>query len=159
MPSERILVRIDTAPLRSAELERFVATPASGGVVVFAGVVRDHHDGRAVRRIEYAAVAPLAEARLAEVAAEALRDPEIQRVAAVHRVGVLEVGEASVIVAASAAHREDAFRAARFLIDRIKETLPVWKREHFADGTAEWAEGFTIPAADRSTGAVRAEVR
>jgi molybdopterin synthase catalytic subunit len=154
-----MLVRIDSAPLRSTELEGFVATPASGGIVVFAGVVRDHHDGRAVRRIEYAAAAPLAEAKLAEIAGEALRDSAIHRVAAVHRVGLLEVGEASVIVAASAAHRDDAFRVARFLIDRIKETLPVWKREHFVDGTAEWAEGFAIRFADRSTGAVRAEVR
>ncbi|MFN8177098.1 MAG: molybdenum cofactor biosynthesis protein MoaE [bacterium] len=159
MSSGRILARIDATPLRAAELEGFVAVPASGGIVVFTGVVRDHHHGRAVLRIEYAAVATLAQAKLAELAAEALRDPEIQRVAAVHRVGLLEVGEASVIVAASAAHRDDAFRAARFLIDRIKETLPVWKREHFADGTAEWAEGFSIPVADRGTGAPRAEVR
>lgn len=151
-----MLVRIGTAPLDVRELESFVVTPASGGVVVFSGVVRNHHEGRPVLRIEYTTAQPLAEAKLAEIATDTLRDSAIHRVAAVHRVGRLEVGEASVIVAASAAHRDEAFRAARCLIDRIKRTLPVWKREHFADGTAEWAAGFTIGDADRSRGAAGA---
>ena len=154
-----MLVRIDTAPLSPSELESFVTTPASGGVVSFSGVVRNHHEGRAVLRIEYEAVASLAAAKLMEIAAEVLEDPAIHRVAAMHRTGLLEVGEASVIVAASASHRDEAFRAARRLIDRIKQALPIWKREHFADGTSAWAEGFTVPDADRSPGALRAEVR
>jgi molybdopterin synthase catalytic subunit len=156
---ERALVHVGAEPLDARELERFVTTPSSGGIVLFSGVVRDHHEGRAVLRIEYDAAIALAERKLADLAAEALADPAVHRVAAVHRVGLLEVGEASVIVAASAAHREDAFRAARRLIDRIKESVPVWKREHFADGAMEWSPGFAVPEADRSPGAAGAERR
>jgi molybdopterin synthase catalytic subunit len=150
--SERFLVRVTADPLDEAELARFVGTPASGAVVTFAGVVRNHHEGRAVERIEYAAVEKLATAKLADLAREALEDADVDRVAAAHRTGLLEVGEASVIVGASAAHRAAAFRAARHLIDRIKEVLPVWKHEHFADGTRAWAAGFSVPEADRASG-------
>lgn len=150
MNVDRILVRVGAAPLDARELERFVATPASGGITVFVGAVRNRHEGREVVRIEYEAALPLAAASLESLARDALRDPGVHRAAAVHRVGVVEVGEASVIVAASAAHRDESFRAARFLIDRIKEVLPVWKREHFADGTAEWAPGFAVRPRDRA---------
>lgn len=146
----RALIRITRQPLREDELRGFVGTAASGAVVTFAGVVRDHHEGRAVVRIEYTAVIPLAEAKLEDLAQEALEDPGVHRVAAVHRLGTLEVGEASVLVAASSAHRDMAFRAARRLIDRVKEVLPVWKKEHFADGTADWAKGFAVPEGDRA---------
>ena len=147
---DRFLVRVGAEPLDAGELGAFVATPASGGLVTFSGVVRNHHEGRDVLRIEYEAAAPLAEVTLQTIAREALRDPGVHRVAAVHRTGNLAVGEASVIVAASAAHRDEAFRAARFLIDRIKELLPVWKREYFSDGSAAWAPGFTIRETDRA---------
>ncbi|MGQ0720992.1 MAG: molybdenum cofactor biosynthesis protein MoaE [Candidatus Eiseniibacteriota bacterium] len=149
--TERLLTRVTREPLEEDELRRFVRTPASGAVVSFAGVVRNHHEGREVTRIEYAAVIPLAEAKLRDLAQEALEDAGVHRVAAVHRLGTLQVGEASVLVAASAAHRDVAFRAARRLIDRIKEVLPVWKKEHFADGTAAWAKGFAVPEGDRAS--------
>jgi molybdopterin synthase catalytic subunit len=155
----RALVRIGTGVLDARELEIFVRTPASGGIAVFSGVVRDHDAGRRVERIEYVAAEELARAKLAAIAFEALEDPAIHKVAAVHRIGLLGVGDASVIVAASAAHREDAFRAVRRLIDRIKEVLPVWKREQFADGAVEWAAGSTISEADRVSGASPAEAR
>ena len=142
--------------LRESDLAAFVTTPVAGGVVVFSGVVRNHHEGKAVERIEYSAVEPLALAMLEKLAAEVLADPEVERVAASHRVGLLEVGEASVMVAASSAHRDLAFRAARRLIDRIKEVLPVWKYEHFADGTREWVAGFEIAEGDQ---VVPSEVR
>lgn len=153
-PDDRILARLGDEPIDEGELTRFVATPASGAVVSFSGVVRDHHAGRAVVSIEYSAARPLADVRLAALAAEVLAaESALHRVAAVHRLGHLAVGEASVVVAASAAHRDAAFRGARRLIDRIKETLPVWKREHFAEGDAAWAPGFTIAPADRGEGA------
>jgi molybdopterin synthase catalytic subunit len=117
--------------------------------VVFSGVVRNRHEGRAVLRIDYSAARELAEKQLAAVAQEVLEATGVHRVAAVHRLGLLEVGEASVIVAASAEHRAEAFEAARRLIDRIKEVLPVWKKEHFEDGTAEWAPGFSVREEDR----------
>lgn len=150
MEDRDFLVRIVETPLDETELLRFVTTPASGGIVVFSGVVRDHHAERDVIAIEYRAAQPLAEAKLAALCREIGEDGSVHRVAAVHRVGRLVVGEASVVVAASAAHREAAFRGARLLIDRIKEVLPVWKREQFADGTVEWAPGFTIAEADRT---------
>ncbi len=140
----RALVKITESQIDEAELARFVQKRSSGAVVTFSGVVRDHHEGREVISIEYTTVRPLADTKLHEICEEVLTDREVHRVAAGHRVGHLEVGETSVVVAASAAHREVAFRAARRLIDRIKEVLPIWKREHFADGTAEWAEGFAV---------------
>jgi molybdopterin synthase catalytic subunit len=146
------LARIIDAPIDEKELTRFVSTPASGGIVVFAGIVRNQHEGRAVTSLEYHAARPLADSKLAAICLEVLQDMSIHRVAAVHRTGHLAIGEASVVVAASAAHREDAFRGARRLIDRIKEALPVWKKEHFEDGGAEWAPGFTIGSADRTPG-------
>jgi len=146
----RSLVRLTTEPLDERELTSFVATPASGGIVLFSGVVRNGHEGREVTGIAYSAAEELARAQLARVTAEALEDPDVHRVAAFHRTGELGVGEASVMVAASAAHRDAAFRAARLLIDRIKEVVPVWKHEHFADGTSAWAPGFTVAPADHA---------
>ncbi|NNE43408.1 MAG: molybdenum cofactor biosynthesis protein MoaE [Gemmatimonadetes bacterium] len=138
--------------LEEAELVRFVTVPESGGVVCFSGVVRNHHEGQGVLRIEYSAARALAERKLRQVAEEVLEVTSAYRAAALHRLGTLEVGEASVLVAASAAHRDEAFRAARLLIDRLKETLPVWKREHFEDGTTGWVPGFTVADGDRAGG-------
>lgn len=158
MRDDRSWTEVTTGPLSEGAIASYVATPASGGVVVFSGIVRDHHEGRAVVAIEYTAVESLAAAKLRDIALEVLDDAAVHRVAAVHRIGHLEVGEASVMVAASAAHRADAFRAAQRLIDRIKEVVPVWKHEHFADGTKSWAPGFTPSVADRRPG-VGEEVR
>lgn len=151
--TDRIRTGLTEAPLREADLVAFVTTAGSGGVVVFSGVVRNRHQGRGVLRIDYSAAKTLAEAQLAGIAREVLEVAGVHRVAAFHRLGRLEVGEASVIVAASAEHRAEAFEAARRMIDRIKEVLPVWKKEHFDDGTAEWAAGFSVPDA----AAVRAD--
>lgn len=153
--SDRRWTAVTEAPLEEADLVAFVTTPASGGIVTFSGVVRNRHEGRGVLRIEYSGVKELAEVKLAEIAQEALEASGVHRVAALHRLGTLEVGEASVIVAASAAHRGEAFAAARLLIDRIKEVLPVWKKEHFDDGTAEWAPGFTVAEAGDPAAASR----
>ena len=147
---DRFLVRLGPEPLDAREAERFVAVPSAGGLVVFTGVVRNRHGGREVLGLDYEALEPLARTKLAELAREALRDPGVQRVAAFHRTGSLAVGEASVVVAASAVHREEAFRAARLLIDRIKEVLPVWKRERFADGSGAWVAGSAIRESDRA---------
>ncbi|HMB70442.1 MAG TPA: molybdenum cofactor biosynthesis protein MoaE [bacterium] len=150
--TDRIHTVVTAVPLREADLVAAVATPESGGVVVFSGLVRNRHQGRGVLRIDYSAASRLAEEQLRVLAQEVLEVTGAHRVAAAHRVGLLEVGEASVIVAASAEHRAEAFEAARRLIDRIKEVLPVWKKEHFDDGTAEWAPGFTVREADRGLG-------
>lgn len=139
----RYLVTED--PLDRDALRELVATDASGAVVLFEGVVRNHHEGRAVARLEYEAYAPMAERKMAAVGDEVLAeyaDREVHQVAAHHRIGMLEIGDVSLLVAVSAAHRGDAFQAALRAVDRIKETAPVWKREHGVDGSM-WQEGVS----------------
>jgi molybdopterin synthase catalytic subunit len=114
-----------------------VEDPRAGGVVSFTGVVRDHDGGRDVRELEYSAH-PDAEAALRAVAEAVARDLPVHGLAAVHRTGLLQVGDVAVVVAASAAHRGQAFEAARRLIDDLKASVPVWKRQVFADGEQEW---------------------
>ena len=129
---------LDPRALRDA-----VMTPASGACVVFEGVVRDHHEGHAVLRLQYEAYEEMATLQLATVARETLSafaDREVYDVAIHHRIGMLEVGETSLLVVASAAHRQDAFEAALRTVDRVKETVPVWKKEWGPDG-AQWQEG------------------
>ncbi len=148
--ADRMFCQLTHEPLQEAVLTSFVSTPASGGIVVFSGVVRDHDRGRTVTGIEYSAAPELAVHKLRQVCEEVLAAEDVERVAVVHRLGALEIGEASVMVAASAAHREAAFAAARRLIDRIKEVVPIWKRESFGDGTSDWVPGHAVAEDDRS---------
>ena len=139
--SPRFLVT--DAPLDREALRNLVATPESGAVVLFEGVVRNHHEGHAVLRLEYEAYASMAERQIAAVADEVLSEfaaREVHALAAHHRTGMLEVGDVSLLVAVAAAHRRDAFEAALRVVDRIKETVPVWKKEYGPDG-ATWQEG------------------
>ena len=149
MTDDRAHARITTDPLHEAELVAFVTVPEAGGIVTFSGNVRDHHEGRRVERIDYQVAGPLAESMLGKLVAETLERFDVHRSAAVHRTGVVEVGEASVIVCVSASHRDEAFRAARHLIDRIKQSLPVWKKERFTDGTEAWVPGTPVTEGDR----------
>jgi molybdopterin synthase catalytic subunit len=135
----RLTVRLTSEPLDPAAALAHVTHPECGGVVVFSGVVRDHQDGAAVRGLEYEAWEERAAEALHEVAEEVLTDfGGVRAVYAVHRLGALEVGEVSVVVAASAPHRQEAFAAAAALIDRVKERVPIWKREHLEDGSSRW---------------------
>lgn len=120
----------------------WVVRPDCGGVVAFTGTVRDHADGRTgVTGLEYEAYAGPAEARLSDLADEARRRwPGVGRIALLHRTGPLEVTEAAVVVAVSAPHRDEAFDAARWCIDTLKETVPIWKKERWADGE-DWGLG------------------
>jgi molybdopterin synthase catalytic subunit len=117
----------------------WATTPGSGAVVVFLGVVRDHADGRdGVTGLTYEAYEEEAVAKLAAVGAEARRQwPVVDRIALLHRIGDLELSEASVAVVVSSPHRAEAFEAARFCIDTLKETVPIWKREHW-EGGSDW---------------------
>lgn len=129
------LYRVTEEPLSEAAVTAAVADPEAGGVVVFSGVVRNETGGRRVKFLEYEAHAPMAEAKMREIGEMVrARWPGVKRVAMTHRVGRLEIGEASVMIAVSAAHRAEAFEACRFAIDRLKETIPVWKKEYFEDG-------------------------
>lgn len=133
-------IAVTAEPLPVDAATSWATTPRSGAVVVFLGVVRDHSDGRqGVRGLSYEAYEEAAAGRLAEVAAEARRRwPDIDRVALLHRLGDLELSDASVAVVVSSPHRADAFEAARCCIDTLKETVPIWKREHW-DGGSDWA--------------------
>lgn len=135
-----IYTQIRSAPLSVDELLAIVADPAAGGTAVFLGTVRDHTPeapGAVVTALEYEAH-PEAERRLREVAEKVAADHDVIALAATHRVGPLRVGEAAVVVTASAAHRATAFEACRALIDTLKREVPIWKREGFADGTHTW---------------------
>ena len=116
------------------------ATPADGAVCLFVGVVRNENRGRPVLRLEYEAYEEMALSVMEEIAAETRRRFPVTAVRLVHRLGGLELGEASVAVAVASPHRPEAFAACRFAIDTLKAKAPIWKKEHYADGSA-WLEG------------------
>lgn len=132
----RLLALRDT-PLDVAEVLAAVQDPAAGGVVSFTGLVRDHDGGRGVTELEYEAH-PGAQEAMAAVAERIAGELPVHALAAVHRTGLLAVGDVAVVVAASASHRDQAFEAARRLIDDLKATVPIWKRQVFNDGEQEW---------------------
>jgi molybdopterin synthase catalytic subunit len=139
-PSGDVWIAQSEEPLPAAEAVEWAAQPGCGAVVSFSGMVRDHSEGRpGVFLVEYEAYVEHVERVLGEVAEAARkRWPEIGRVALLHRFGALRVGEVSVLVAVSAPHRAEAFEASQFCIDTIKETVPIWKREHWSEG-ADWS--------------------
>ena len=125
------------AALDRDALAREVLDASNGALVVFEGIVRDHHHGRAVLRLEYEAYAAMAEREGRRIVEDCARRFEA-RVACEHRLGPLAIGEAAVVVAAASPHRDAAFAACRAVIDAIKRDVPIWKREFYADGTIEW---------------------
>lgn len=129
--------------LQSEPLTTWVWTPADGAVVLFAGIARDNSEGKATEHLHYDAYATMAEPVLAQIAAEAAERWLIGRVAVHHRIGHLEIGETAVLVAVAAPHRHAAFEAAEYIMDRIKQIAPIWKRESWKDGSAAWIGGDT----------------
>ncbi len=141
---------ISAAPLSLDDATAFVADPAAGATVTFTGLVRDHAPddaehgegtgrSRGVRGLDYEAYTEVADARLQALAEEvATRWPDLCAVWAVHRVGQLDVADVAVVVAVSSPHRDTAFDAGRYLIDTLKATVPIWKKEHWADGGSHW---------------------
>jgi molybdopterin synthase catalytic subunit len=128
-------------PIDAARLVAFVTHPAAGGIALFLGTARDHHEGQAVLRLEYEAYDEMALASFRELARSTrARFPAVRKLAIVHRLGVVPIGEASVAVAVSTAHRGEAFEACRFAIDELKAKAPVWKKEKLADGGDRWVE-------------------
>jgi len=132
------VIRLQTEPIDYAELTERVRTPACGAVVLFLGTVRELTEGKATAALDYEAYPEMAEKKLAEVEAETRRRWPVGEIAQVHRLGHLELGEVSVAVAVSCPHRAQAFEACRFAIDRVKEIVPIWKKENWADGSTEW---------------------
>jgi molybdopterin synthase catalytic subunit len=138
-PPARRVVRtgVTEEPLDVTALTAAVGGAASGAVVSFAGVVRNHDGGRPVTSIEYVAH-PSAAAELARVVAEVAATSDAEAVAVQHRVGPLVIGDAALVVAVAGVHRAEAFATAMRLVDEVKAQLPVWKRQVFPDGTDEW---------------------
>jgi molybdopterin synthase catalytic subunit len=139
--SEPVLVRLSTEPLSVQDALTFIADPGAGGSCLFIGTVRDRSDAGDVTGLHYEAWDDLATERLGEIAAEMLDRWPLRRVAILHRTGDLAVGEASVIVACSAPHRAEAFEACRHGIERLKEDVPIWKKEGLVSGDAQWVMG------------------
>jgi molybdopterin synthase catalytic subunit len=132
----RILEIRDT-PLNPAEILAAVDDPSAGGSTLFVGTVRDHDGGRNVNALNYSAH-PSAVDTMRAVAESVIAEFDVIRLAAVHRVGDLQIGDLAVVVAVSTGHRGEAFTACRALIDRIKAGVPIWKHQVFADGSTEW---------------------
>lgn len=128
--------RITDAAIDEFALRAAVEAPEIGALVMFHGIVRDHDGGRGVRALDYRSH-PDAERFLAACVADEAERTGL-RLAAAHRVGELKIGDAALVAAAAAAHRAEAFAAIERLVERIKHEVPIWKRQHFADGVSEW---------------------
>jgi len=127
-------------PIPSRELVEMLQQPTDGGVVTFEGIVRNNTKGRPTRFLDYECYEPMAIRVMAEIGLDIARGQAISRIALVHRLGRMQIGEASVVVIATAPHRKPAFEAALEGINRLKRTVPIWKKEYFADGEV-WVEG------------------
>lgn len=133
---ERDTVEVTDRPLELTQVERTVATPGSGAIALFSGTVRDHARGRVVLRLDYEAYAPAAEKMLQRICDEIHEFWEVDRVAILHRTGTLEVGETSVIIGVSSPHRAEAFAGCQHAIERIKQIVPIWKKEWYEGGSS-----------------------
>lgn len=143
------LTAITTAPLDHAALVKALDVSGIGAVATFLGLVRDNNRGKRVLHLEYEAYEPLALRGLDLIVTEAKERWPSVRLAIHHRVGRMEIGEASVAIAAASPHRPDAFAASRYAIERIKQIVPIWKHEHFEGGEV-WIEGATADAHDEA---------
>ena len=128
----------------AAAWRRRLDHPRAGGLVVFEGVVRDHHQGRAVRHLDYHGYVPLATRVGEEILAQARQRWDLLAAGGCHRLGHLAIGETAVWIGVAAAHRAEAFAACAWIMDAVKTQVPVWKRETFADGRVEWAQGTPL---------------
>lgn len=138
--TDQTVCRITTDPIDAQELIAAVQTAADGAVCVFYGVVREDSRNKKVRFLEYDAYPEMAEKKMRQILEEVrVRWPE-QRAAIIHRIGKLGIGEASVVIAVGSPHRGESFEACRYVIDRVKQEVPIWKKEVFTDGE-EWVEG------------------
>jgi molybdopterin synthase catalytic subunit len=137
--------RVQTEPLDPDEVFAAIRRDEAGAVVLFHGVARNDSEGRKVIALEYDAHAPLAEKKLRDVRDEVRRRwPEITSIAMLHRIGRLAIGETSLLVGISSPHRQQAFEASQYAVDRVKQIVPVWKKEIWEDGSGQWVPGYPI---------------
>lgn len=135
------MIELVTTPIDRDQVVRKVASSRAGAVVTFDGVVRDHARGKTVTHLFYEAYPEMAKAEMSKIREQGLERWSLQGLAIVHRTGRLEIGESSVFIAVASAHRADAFEACRFVIDTLKTSVPIWKKEHYQDGEV-WIEGY-----------------
>ena len=128
------MFRVVRTALDMQELVRYVTDPSAGAIATFIGTTRNNNEGRKVIALDYDAYPEMAEKELRRIGDDAKKKWNIERIAIVHRIGPVEITEASVMIAVSAAHRDDAFQACRFAIEEIKKTVPIWKKEVFEGG-------------------------
>ncbi|HJV21731.1 MAG TPA: molybdenum cofactor biosynthesis protein MoaE [Holophagaceae bacterium] len=133
-------IRVMEAPLEAVALRDAMEDPHAGALVLFEGRARDHHEGRPVLQLAYEAYVPMAEKELALLREIALERFGLTRCAIHHRIGVVPLTEAAVVVATSSAHRAESFQAAAWIMDEIKQKVPIWKRETYKDGSEAWVE-------------------
>jgi molybdopterin synthase catalytic subunit len=146
------MVDLVTQPIDTTAVLAHVSSPEAGAVVLFLGTTRHFTAGRETASLDYECYADMARAKLAELEAEARRRWELVECAIVHRVGHLKLGEASVAVAVSTAHRQAAFEAGQWLIDTLKQVVPIWKQENWSDGTTQWVHpGLEVPKQGKAT--------
>jgi molybdopterin synthase catalytic subunit len=129
---------VSATPLDPTALRKSMADPAAGGFCVFEGWVRNQNEGQEVARLEYEVYEPLAKTEGERVLLEARQEYPYRNAICVHRSGLLEIGNCAVWIGVSAAHRDEAFQACRYIIDEIKLRLPIWKKEHYVNGVSEW---------------------
>jgi molybdopterin synthase catalytic subunit len=137
---------ITREPIDVTALLTSCTAPSDGAALLFLGVVRDRNDGRPVGHLEYATYAEMAERVMEEIAREARERWDTGEIAVVHRVGRLEIGEASVAIVVASPHRAEAYEASRYVIEELKRRVPVWKREGYLDGDTAWLGGAVPPA-------------
>jgi molybdopterin synthase catalytic subunit len=133
---------VTSAPIDLQNLVERVRSDTDGAIVLFYGVVRNHDEGRAVVGLTYEAYEGMAAEKLREICEEVASEFEVGDIAVTHRVGELAIGEASVGIAVAAPHRDAAYKASREVIERLKREVPIWKREHYADGEDVWLDGL-----------------
>ena len=143
------MIKITKEPLSLSAIYQAVEDNSAGGAALFVGRVRDMADGRQVKRMTYEAFESMALQEMKKLAEAAEKKWPIKKMALVHRIGMLELGEPSVIVAVACEHRKEAFEACRFLIDALKKTVPIWKKEFGPDGSV-WVEGVVPQSVELS---------
>jgi molybdopterin synthase catalytic subunit len=134
-------IAVINEPLDPQRLRLEAADPRAGAVVIFEGCTRNHHENQAVEQLAYEAFVPMALAEIEKLRNEAITRFGLLKCLIHHRIGEVPIGEAAVVVACASAHRREAFEAAAWIMDRIKEQVPIWKREHYREGGEAWVEG------------------
>ena len=134
MKNKNIQIQLIEEPLVLSECVNFVSSDGVGGIVNFVGTVRNQTKGKTVLRLDFEAYEPMAVSEMRKIAEKALEKFDVQKIAIHHRIGVLKISEVPVIISVSSSHRNAAFEACQFAINTLKETVPIWKKEHFEDG-------------------------